>query len=222
MGRYHFFQCISCNQVVYEGIFNSGTISILIKLVIPLVLVSVAGMYFHFYKEPSFSPPGKNKIIIKPVVIFSLFLGMGMGGFIDGILLHQILQWHQMISNLLPPDTLEAKNINMFWDGIFHTFTWILTLVGIILMWQVVKRKNVLFSNKVFVGGLIAGWGLFNLLDSVFNHYIFELHNVRENVPEIWTYNLGFLVFALLLLGIGFLLIRSGKKAGTTSIPGKP
>lgn len=131
-----------------------------------------------------------------------------MGGFVDGILLHQILQWHQMISNTLPPDTLEYKNINMFWDGIFHAVTWSITLLGILLMWKTMKRKDLYFSNRVFYGGLIAGWGAFNLVDSIFNHYLFSFHNVRENVASPELYNAGFLMFAVLLLGIGWIMIR--------------
>ena len=33
-------------------------------------------------------------------------IGVGLGGFIDGILLHQILQWHNMLSSRLPPTDL--------------------------------------------------------------------------------------------------------------------
>jgi hypothetical protein len=28
-----------------------------------------------------------------------LFLGIGLGGFVDGIVLHQILQWHHMLTS---------------------------------------------------------------------------------------------------------------------------
>jgi uncharacterized membrane protein len=28
-----------------------------------------------------------------------LFLGIGLGGFVDGIVLHQILQWHHLLTN---------------------------------------------------------------------------------------------------------------------------
>lgn len=37
-----------------------------------------------------------------------VLLGVGLGGFVDGILLHQILQWHHMVSNVVPPTTLWA------------------------------------------------------------------------------------------------------------------
>ncbi|MFN6945921.1 MAG: DUF2243 domain-containing protein [Cytophagaceae bacterium] len=149
-----------------------------------------------------------NKQSKKPLLAASLFLGLGMGGFLDGIILHQILQWHQMISAKLPPDTLLNKEVNMFWDGIFHLFTWSFTLAGIVLMWRVVNRKDVLRSTPVFWGGMVLGWGIFNLMDSIFNHYIFNLHNVREQVGNPAMWNHGFLVFSILLILGGVFLIK--------------
>lgn len=69
-----------------------------------------------------------------PVIAACTLLGFGMGGFLDGILLHQILQWHQMISNILPPVDVVSKSVNMFWDGIFHAFTWIMTGIGAVML----------------------------------------------------------------------------------------
>ena len=51
--------------------------------------------------------------------IGGVVLGFGMGGFLDGILLHQILQWHNMLSTVLPPTTLEAMHTNMLWTDSF-------------------------------------------------------------------------------------------------------
>jgi uncharacterized membrane protein len=42
-----------------------------------------------------------------------IVLGLGLGGFIDGIALHQIAQWHNMGSAKLPPITMEAMQQNM-------------------------------------------------------------------------------------------------------------
>ena len=37
-----------------------------------------------------------------------IFFGLGLGGFFDGIVLHQLLQWHHMITSAgYPADTLE-------------------------------------------------------------------------------------------------------------------
>jgi uncharacterized membrane protein len=33
-----------------------------------------------------------------PPVAPALLLGIGLGGFVDGIVLHQILQWHHMLT----------------------------------------------------------------------------------------------------------------------------
>src|SRR4051812_2193731 len=40
------------------------------------------------------------------LIIAAILLGVGLGGFFDGIVLHQILQWHHMISTPMPPDTV--------------------------------------------------------------------------------------------------------------------
>ncbi|WP_267594617.1 DUF2243 domain-containing protein [Carbonactinospora thermoautotrophica] len=40
--------------------------------------------------------------------VLGLLIGFGLGGFVDGILLDQILQWHHMLSSTraYPPTTL--------------------------------------------------------------------------------------------------------------------
>src|SRR5687767_7404282 len=63
-----------------------------------------------------------------------LVLGLGLGGFADGIALHQIAQWHNMGSAVLPPTTMEAMQRNMAWDGWFHAATLLLTIVGVFLL----------------------------------------------------------------------------------------
>ena len=78
-------------------------------------------------RRPSFSPAG-------------ILLGIGLGGFIDGILLHQILQWHHMISHDEPVDTVLGLERNTLWDGLFHAFTWVAVLVGLVLFARQVDR----------------------------------------------------------------------------------
>ena len=53
-----------------------------------------------------------------------------MGGFVDGILLHPMLQLHNMLTAKYPKTGVDAATapvnieINMDWDGLFHAFTW--------------------------------------------------------------------------------------------------
>ena len=49
----------------------------------------------------------------KPLTAAGTLLGIGLGGFVDGILFHQILQLHSMLSARLPQDVLipDAPNV---------------------------------------------------------------------------------------------------------------
>ena len=50
-----------------------------------------------------------------------ILFGLGLGGFFDGIVLHQILQWHHMLTSAgVPADTVAGLKLNTFWDGLFH------------------------------------------------------------------------------------------------------
>jgi uncharacterized membrane protein len=53
-----------------------------------------------------------------------ILLGLGMGGFFDGIVLHQLLQWHHMLTSAgYPADSVPNLEVNTFWDGLFHAST---------------------------------------------------------------------------------------------------
>lgn len=143
--------------------------------------------------------------------IAGILIGMGMGGFVDGIVLHQIFQWHNMVSNWIPPTTMETMSINMTWDGYFHVFVWLVTAVGILMLWNAAYRRDAIPSFLSFLGQLILGWGLFNLLEGLVNHQILAVHFVRQ-VPDYTIYNLTFLAIGgVLLIVIGWLLMRAGK-----------
>jgi uncharacterized membrane protein len=132
-------------------------------------------------------------------------LGIGMGAFVDGILFHQILRVHNMLSAIRPLGTLVNAEINMFWDGLFHTFAWTMTAIGLALLWRVVKRPDAWLSTRMFVGALLLGWGLFNLVEGIIDHHILGIHHVVE-VPGHLAYDLAFLGSGVLLIGIGALL----------------
>jgi uncharacterized membrane protein len=71
-----------------------------------------------------------------------ILIGVGMGGFVDGIVLHQIVQWHNMLSNVVPPHTMDHMRVNMTWDGLFHALTWVVTIEGVIDH-QILRIHNV-------------------------------------------------------------------------------
>lgn len=143
----------------------------------------------------------------RPLIASGTALGIGMGGFVDGIMFHQILQLHNMLSAVRPPSTLVNAEINMFWDGLFHVMTWTMTAVGIALLWRTVKRSRGPLSTRTFVGSLILGWGLFNLVEGIIDHHILGIHHVVERAGHL-VYDLAFLSSGVIFLAIGALLIR--------------
>ena len=144
-----------------------------------------------------------------------ILLGVGLGGFVDGIVLHQILQWHNMLSAKIPPHTMDAMRVNMTWDGLFHAVTWLITVVGLILLHSAAKRPAMLSSTTSFIGQLVLGWGVFNLVEGVIDHHLLSIHNVRE-VPDPLMYNLTFLVIGGAgFIAFGWMLMRRGKESIT-------
>jgi uncharacterized membrane protein len=131
-----------------------------------------------------------------------VLLGIGLGGFLDGIVLHQVLQWHHMLSSEgdHPTSTVAGLEANTLADGLFHLATWVAVAAGVWLLW----RRGVPAGRRL-LGLMLAGWGGFNLVEGLVDHHLLALHHVREGGAEL-AYDLGFLAFGALLLAIGLSL----------------
>lgn len=207
------FACPFCNPQIKEAIFNSTFYPNLITMlsaffVLAAVVALLAFLNRRRYKTYTTNNPSVNHLSPVPLTTAAIILGIGIGGFLDGIVLHQILQWHEMLSNKIPATNYIGKSVNMFWDGIFHAFTLVVTFTGIILLWKLLHQKNINRSGYLLSGGLLIGWGLFNLIEGMIDHQLLKLHNVNElsDKPQAW--NFGFLVISVLLLLIGYFLIK--------------
>jgi uncharacterized membrane protein len=145
---------------------------------------------------------------IRPLIASGVLLGIGMGGFVDGILFHQILQLHNMLSNVVPRDTLVNEQVNMFWDGMFHAFTWIMTSLAIWMLWRAAKQNDVPLLGAPFFGAILGGWGMFNLVEGVIDHELLQLHHVYQNGDHL-LWDMVFLASGLVLSVTGWMIIRS-------------
>lgn len=144
-----------------------------------------------------------------------ILFGLGLGGFFDGIVLHQLLQWHHMLSSWYPPTTREALELNTLWDGIFHSATYVFVVLGLFLLWRRAHRGLLRWSGRWMLGAVLLGFGLFNTVEGLIDHQILGVHHVNETVARpLWIYwDLGFLAWGVAMIGAGAWLLR-GSRAG--------
>lgn len=209
--------CVTCNKQVQQAIYNSQFYPNLLTMlsafiVIGLIVAILSWLAARRYKARVGDSKEGKELASVPLTTAAAVLGIGLGGFAAGIVLHQILQWHEMLSNKLPPDTLVNKSVNMFWDGIFHAYTLLATILGVILLWQLLKRKHINRSGYLLSGGMLLGWGLFNIVEGIIDHLILCVHHVRELSSNRSAWDYGFLGFGLLLLAVGWILARRGER----------
>ncbi|MEW9548288.1 DUF2243 domain-containing protein [Nonomuraea sp. NPDC050783] len=158
---------------------------------------------------------GRQGIALPGVV-----LGIGLGGFVDGILLHQILQWHHMLSSTgtdnigvrpYPVTTVPGLQMNTLWDGLFHAVTWLAVLTGLGLLYsRVTASRGRVWRSRALWGWILAGWGVFNLVEGVIDHHLLGIHHVRTGPYQLW-WDLAFLLLGALLVAGGWALQRGGQ-----------
>ncbi|MCM3569262.1 DUF2243 domain-containing protein [Neobacillus mesonae] len=137
----------------------------------------------------------------KNLYISGLILGLGLLGAIDGIVFHQLLQWHHVV--LSPNIKLE-----IFTDGIFTALFSALLIWGGVKIFQDARKNEIGDSWKIFLGGIFVGGGTFNLVEGIINHHILKVHRVKPLADNPLIYDLAFLAIGLLLVIIGLMIKR--------------
>jgi uncharacterized membrane protein len=168
--------------------------------------------------------PDEVKTENSPVVIPAVILGVGLGGFVDGILLHQILQWHHLLSSdpCCSPETLLGLEKNTLADGLFHAGALLAVSLGVILMGHFWLAGRIAPPWRLQAGGVLVGWAIFNLAEGLVNHHLLQVHHVREDAGSVLAWDLGFLLLSLVLLIAGSLLIRSARSRTPETPPRAP
>ena len=136
----------------------------------------------------------------------AVLTGFGLGAFLDGIVLHQVLQWHHLVSEYRPVDDLRDLEVNTFWDGVFHLGAWVLVVAG--LVW-LMRLRDVLpaVGRRPLAGLVLIGWGSFNVVDQVVFHLLLEAHHIRM-VDSYQVYDWGYTALGVLIASAGLLLVR--------------
>jgi uncharacterized membrane protein len=151
------------------------------------------------------------------IAVAGILLGIGFGGFFDGILLHQILQWHHMLTSTgdHPATTVAGLEDNTLADGLFHALTFVAALTGLAVLWKAVGRGAVL-AGRHLLGLMLAGWGSFNLVEGLVDHQILTVHHVNPDNVVLW--DALFLVLGAGLLVGGLALARSGARSEESTV----
>lgn len=139
-------------------------------------------------------------------------LGLGMGGFVDGIVLHQIFQWHHLLSGTEGYGQPGDLSSNVIADGFFHVLTWVLVALGIASLWGAAGR-GVLGGWRSLTGWMLVGWGTFNLVEGLINHHLLQIHRVRPAAAQPLVWDLGFLALGAVLVIVGLAVQKSDSPA---------
>ena len=75
----------------------------------------------------------------------ALLLGLGLGAFFEGILMHPLA-------------------------GAFYMAMWVVCMGGLALLWTTVRGPGPLPSGHGFVGFFLIGWGVFNMFEGILRH----------------------------------------------------
>lgn len=159
---------------------------------------------------PLDSTRAAEKFHVLPLTLPGVILGIGLGGFFDGIFLHQVLQWHHMFSNIYSVDTVPGLQMNTLGDGFFHTVTWLSVLLGLgILYSRVTHARSEVWRSGVLWSWILCGWGWFNLVEGLVDHQILGIHHVHYG-PHQLAYDISFLASGVLFIVGGWAMARRG------------
>ena len=141
-------------------------------------------------------------------------IGVALGGFFDGILLHQILQWHHLLS-LVPGEALRDVRNQVLADGAFHVLMYLMAGLGLWLLWRARDGLVDAGAGRRLAGSVLVGFGLWQLIDVVIFHWIAGIHRIRVDVENPLAWDIGWLV----ALGVpptiaGFWLARQAGRHG--------
>lgn len=105
-------------------------------------------------------------------------LGFSLGGFFDGILLHQILQWHHLLSAISGNDI----RFQVAADGYFHALMYVIAAIGLWLLWA--SRNGADASSRLLLGSILIGFGTWHVADAILSHWLLGIHRIRMDSPN--------------------------------------
>jgi len=145
---------------VWAGVFDDqfGVTLVQVALAIPL-LVAVA-LAFHLVDHwplrsaglQTGAGGGASSVRRSPLLSAGVMPGIGLGGFLDGIVPHMLLQGHHLIAERLPLRDFASLVIPMFPDGVFKGGMWSIILIGLGLLWRAGRIPQGEWNGRILTG----------------------------------------------------------------------
>lgn len=136
----------------------------------------------------------------------SFLLGIGLIGMLDGIIFHQILQWHSTYMHT-------SRFNQIVSDGLFHLLVTIIIFWGAVVLWKTSPNDH---RNTVFISGLLFGGGIFNFFEGIIDHHLLQIHHVKPGLYQD-SYDLAFDFAGLAMILIGVMLYTISKRKPITA-----
>lgn len=138
-------------------------------------------------------------------------LGFALGGFFDGILLHQILQWHHLLSGL--EEARQDIRVLILADGLFHLLMYGVAAAGLYLLWRARSDFARQGADRRLVANALIGFGAWHIVDAVLSHWILGIHRIRMDADNPLFWDLLWLgLFGIVPFAIGWLKRRGGPR----------
>ncbi len=155
--------------------------------------------------QPMIAGPKDGLMCKRCWTFWAISLGFALGGFFDGILLHQILQWHHLLS-LVPG--ISTIRLQVLWDGYFHALMYVIAAVSLAGLWYSRGSLTERWGSQT-VGALFVGFGIWHIVDSVLSHWALGIHRIKLDSPNPLMWDLiWFVAFGLAPLLLGTFLVR--------------
>ncbi len=147
-----------------------------------------------------------------------LLVGFALGGFFDGILLHQILQWHHLLSGLDDPLGSDL-HFQITMDGLFHLLMYLVAIVGIILLVSGRTGGGRTGTIVEILRLVLIGFATWHIADAVLSHWLLGLHRIRMDTEMPLVWDVAWLVaFGIAPLAIAYFLPpASGSRRGAAA-----
>lgn len=141
-------------------------------------------------------------------------LGFSLGGFFDGILLHQVLQWHHLLS-ALQREPFGDLRVQVLADGLFHLLMYLIAAAGLWLLWRARHGLGAPGSGRSLAASLLIGFGAWHIADALLSHWLLGIHRIRMDSSAPLAWDLGWLIaFGIVPALAGWWLTRRPPAGG--------